>query len=176
MQNAHHAAPRQARRHTAAQCRMALAGVLLACLSGCAGMGEKVTGWLSTDSESYAVLGGRILSGKTNFPRDRQGNVSLQAVDGAAPLQCSGSFVYLASTSGNIELSCSDGRTLRLGFMALGPVSGIARGTQAGIGMSFTYGLAPDKAAGYLGVPAERLPSAKPATPPSDSTKPAAAG
>ena len=61
-----------------------LSGALLLTLSGCAGWGEKATGWLSTDAESFAVLGGRILSGKTNFPRDRQAYVTLQSVDGPA--------------------------------------------------------------------------------------------
>ena len=62
-----------------------------------------------------------------------------------------------ASMGGTVGFACSDGRAATVPFQAFSALSGAGR-IRAGAGeFALTYGLAPDKAAGYLGVAADRL-------------------
>ncbi len=132
---------------------LTMATVLL--LTGCATVTEKTTVWLSSNTEVIGTLGGRILRGEANFAREREATFQLQT---AAPsLSCFGPLRYTATRSGVVDLSCSDGRSFVLVFVPLSPVSGMARDMSGRSDFTLTYGLPPEKAAGYLAVSLERL-------------------
>lgn len=144
-----------------------MAAVLL--FTGCATVTEKTTGWLSSNTEVIGTLGGRILRGEANFAREREATFQLQtvvpaqinpsAVDAkpAPNLSCFGPLRYTATRSGVVNLSCSDGRSFALVFVPLSPVSGMARDMSGRSDFTLTYGLPPEKAAGYLAVSLEQL-------------------
>ncbi len=146
---------------------LTMATVLL--FTGCATVTEKTTGWLSSNTEVIGTLGGRILRGEANFAREREATFQLQtavltqtdpsAVDTkpAPSLSCFGPLRYTATRSGVVDLSCSDGRSFVLVFIPLSPVSGMARDMSGRSDFTLTYGLPPEKAAGYLAVSPERL-------------------
>ena len=139
----------------------ALGCALLLGLSGCAMVGEKVGGWLSSNSEALAVVDGRVLRGQANFAREREATFQLQTQDQPA-LSCFGTLRFTATTSGVIDMSCNDGRAIALAFQSLGPLSGIARGLLGNAAFALTYGLSAERAAAYLAVPADRLMPPKP--------------
>lgn len=136
--------------------RLLLPALCALVLSGCASSFEKVSGWMSSNADAFAVLDSQILQGKMNFAREREGTLQMQTQSGPV-LSCSGPLRYTATQTGMLNISCNDGRTGRLTFAALSPISGTARGTVGTAPIKLTYGLAPEKAAGYLGVPIEML-------------------
>lgn len=151
---------------------LTMATVLL--FTGCATVTEKTTGWLSSNSQVIGTLGGRILRGEANFAREREATFQLQtgtvmqadqSADNAKPalnLSCFGQLRHTATRSGVVDLACTDGRTFVLIFTSLSPVSGVARDVSRGSDFTLTYGLPPEKAAGYLAVPLEQLVPLKP--------------
>lgn len=152
--------------------RTALACVLVLGLGACAMVGEKVGGWLSSNSEALAVMDGRILRGQASFAREREATFQLQTQDAPA-LSCFGALRFTATTTGVIDLSCNDGRDVAVAFQSLGPISGTGRGLLGNAAFALTYGLSPERAAAYLAVPADRLVPAKPKDP---APAPAATG
>lgn len=144
----------------------AMTTVALLQLTACATVTEKTTGWLSSNADVIALVDGRILRGEANFAREREATFQLQTSAATIPsLSCFGRLRYTATSSGVVDLACSDGRTFNLVFAPLSPVSGVARDATGGTGNSgftLTYGLSSEKAAGYLAVPLERLVPAKP--------------
>lgn len=140
-------------------------------LVGCASSLEKVSGWMSSNADAFATLDGQILQGKMNFAREREGSLQVQTRSGPI-LSCTGPLRYTATKVGSVEVNCNDGKAGRLSFTALSPVNGTARGTVGSQPFLLTYGLAPEKAAGFLGVPLEMLATAPPkpatATPPTN--------
>jgi hypothetical protein len=138
--------------------------IVVACaagLPGCANYLEKVTGWMSSDADTFAVVDGQILQGKMNFALARAGSLQMQTRADPA-LTCVGPLRYTATHVGTIEIDCNDGRNGRLSFTAFNPVSGTARGNLGSAKVLLTYGMPPDKAAGYLGVPLEALATVPP--------------
>ncbi len=125
-------------------------------MAGCASSLEKVSGWMSSNADALAVLDGQVLQGKMNFAREREGTLQIQTRAGPI-LSCSGPLRYTATHAGMLQLNCNDGRIGKLAFSALSPVSGTARGNVGTSPVLLTYGLAPEKAVGYLGVPLEML-------------------
>ena len=126
------------------------------CLLGCAAVSEKTTELFSSNTPAIAVFDGRVLWGRANFTSAHEATLQLQTTD-APTLTCSGSLRYTATNSGSVGLACSDGRSASLAFQALSALSGAGRGQVGSAGFVLTYGLAPEQAAGYLGLPAERL-------------------
>jgi len=131
-------------------------------LSGCAMVVEKGTGWLSSDADALAVMGSRVLRGEANFARERVGTLQLKTTD-APPVHCFGSLRYTATTSGTIDMACNDGRQFVLPFQEISQLSGTARGMAGDQPFALTYGMSPERAAGYLGLPADKLTPPKPA-------------
>ncbi len=142
--------------------------------TGCASVTEKTTGWLSSNSQVFGTVGGQILRGEANFVREREATFQLQSgvvmqadqsdvtVKSASNLSCFGRMHYTATSSGVVNLACSDGRTFVLVFTSLSPVSGMARDVSGSSDFALTYGLPPEKAAGYLAVSLEQLVPLKP--------------
>ena len=136
--------------------RLLLVAGLLASLAGCATVSEKGTDLFSSNTPATAVFDGRVLFGQANFTSAREATLQLQASD-APGLACSGVLRFNASMGGTVGFTCSDGRAATVPFQAFSALSGAGR-NQAGAGeFALTYGLAPDKAAGFLGVAADRL-------------------
>lgn len=128
----------------------------LANLSGCASVNEKVTQWLSSGVDAIAMVDGKILRGKASFSSEREATLQLQSSDRPS-LTCFGALRYTATTSGVVDFSCNDGRTLTTPFQSLSLLSGVGRGSVGNAEFALTYGLPPQKAASFLGLPADRL-------------------
>lgn len=124
------------------------AGLLL---GGCAALNDATMRALATSTPALAAAGERVLSGEMLLYTDRSGRLQLRSGDGAR-LSCMGSLRYTATSSGTMNLSCSDGTRVQLPFTALGETSG--HGSLPGGSISFTYGLAPEAARAWLSAPA----------------------
>lgn len=144
---------------------LACAGLLA--LSGCATGVEKVTGWLASNAPTIAVMDGRVLRGDAKFTQAREATVQLQSADLPA-LSCFGPLRHTSTSSGSMVLACSDGRNVTLAFQALSPMSGIANGLASkadgtiSTPVVLTFGLPPEKAAGYLGISIDSLVPSQP--------------
>ncbi len=125
-----------------------LAGALL--LGGCAAVNDVTMRALATSAPALAVVGERVLTGEIVLYTDRSGKLQLRSESEPA-LSCMGTLRYTATSSGTVNLSCSDGRQAQLPFTALGETSG--HGGAAGGPISFTYGLAPEPARAWLTPP-----------------------
>lgn len=136
--------------------RLATAVGAVGCLLGCAAVSQKTTELFSSNTPATAVFGGRVLWGQANFISPREATLQLQTPD-AAGLACSGALRYTASTAGTVGFSCSDGRSFTVPFQAFSALSGAGRAQIGATDFSLTYGLPPDKAAGYLALPPDRL-------------------
>lgn len=136
-------------KHDAHACSvLLLAGALL--LGGCAAVNDATMRALATSAPVLAVVGERVLSGDVLLYTDRSGKLQLRSESEPA-LSCMGALRYTATSSGTVNLSCSDGRQAQLPFTALGETSG--HGGTAGGPISFTYGLAPESARAWLTPP-----------------------
>ncbi len=119
-------------------------------LAGCAKINDASMWVLSSSAPAVAVVSETVLSGKVVMKTNRAGTVTLQAASG---LQCMGDLRYTASTSGSIQLQCSDGNEAALSFKALSETSGHASGQARRGPATLAYGLPPAEAAAYLTVP-----------------------
>lgn len=142
--------------------KLAVLLVMGVAVSGCAMVVEKGTGWLSSDADAIAVMGSRVLRGEANFARERVGTVQLKSADSPV-VNCFGSLRYTATTSGTIDMSCNDGSQFVLPFQEISQLRGTARGMAGNQPFGLTYGMSPERAAGYLGLPADKLAPPKPA-------------
>ena len=135
---------------------LSVVGVLVAGLSGCAQVGETTSALLASRTPAIAVFDGRVLHGRAVFTSAREATVQLQDAD-AAGLSCSGAMRFGATNSGVTSFHCSDGRSGAVPFESLSQLSGAGRGLVGNAAFAWTYGLPPEKAAGYLALPPERL-------------------
>lgn len=129
-------------------------------MAGCSTVVEKSVGYLSSNADVLAVKQGQVLLGRANFARERRATLELQSRDGP-PLQCLGRLRYTATSSGTIDMSCSDASQWVLPFQELSPLVGIGQATEKPGAFRLSYGLPPERAAGYLGVPLDQLEPAK---------------
>lgn len=125
-----------------------LTGTLL--LGGCAAVNDITMRALATSAPALALVGERILTGEILLYTDRSGKLQLRS-ESEPSLSCMGTLRYAATSSGTVNLSCSDGRQAQLPFTALGETSGYS--ATVGGPVSFTYGLAPDSARAWLTPP-----------------------
>lgn len=125
-----------------------LTGALL--LGGCAAVNDTTMRVLATSAPALAVVGERVLTGEMLLYTDRSARLQLQS-DNDPALSCMGTLRYTATTSGSVNLSCSDGTLAQLPFTALGETRG--HGGTPGGPISFTYGLAPAPARAWLSPP-----------------------
>ena len=129
---------------------------LAACLGACTTIDETASAVFASNTPAAAVFGGRVLQGQASFTHARSGTVQLQSND-APSLACFGPLRLTATSSGVASLSCSDGQTFAIPFQVLSPLRGSGR-TQVGAAVfALTYGLQPDLAEAYLGLPEGRL-------------------
>lgn len=126
-----------------------LAGALL--LGGCAAVNDATMRVLATPSPAWAVVGEQLLTGQALLYTDRSGTLELQTATEPA-LSCMGTLRYTATSSGTVNLRCTNGLQVQLPFTALGEASGY--GGTAGGPVSFAYGLEPGPARAWLTPPA----------------------
>jgi len=136
------------KRHAYTRSVLLLAGTLL--LGGCAAVNDVTMRAFATSAPALAVVGERVLTGDIVLYTDRSGKLQLRS-EAEPALSCMGALRYTATSSGTVNLSCSDGRQAQLPFTALGKTSG--HGGTAGGPISFTYGLAPESARAWLTPP-----------------------
>lgn len=130
---------------------LAMSLLLTALLPGCASMNDMTMNLLSSTAPALAVIDTRVFAGEVRLYTDRTGTLELVAAEPA--FSCAGSLRYTASTSGVVNLRCSDGSEALLPFTALGETSGHASGLTARGTASLTYGLAPEQARAWLTAP-----------------------
>lgn len=133
-----------------------VASASAAWLSGCVQVGETTSTLLASRTPAIAVFDGRVLHGRAVFTSAREATVQLQETD-TAGLSCSGALRFGATSNGVTNFHCSDGRSGAVPFESLSQLSGAGRGVVGSAAFAWTYGLPPEKAAGYLALPAERL-------------------
>lgn len=122
-------------------------------LGGCAALDDATMRALATSTPALAVVGERVLTGELLLYTDRSGTLELQ--DAAEPaLSCMGRLRHTTTTSGVLNLRCSDGMQAQLPFTALSAASGHGHGRTDTGPVSFTYGLAPGQARAWLTPPA----------------------
>ena len=138
--------------------RRALACMAL-CVSGCTTVDETALAMFASNAQASALFAGRVMLGNASFTRAREGTLQLQSVD-APGLACFGPMRLTASSSGVANMSCSDGQTVAIPFQVLSPLRGAGRLQVGGVDYALTYGLAPDMAAAFLGLPVERMGTA----------------
>jgi hypothetical protein len=119
-------------------------------LGGCARVNDMTANLLASDVPAHAVIGERLLAGRALLYADRTGSLTLQG-RGEPALSCMATLRYTASTSGTLDLRCSDGLQARMPFTALGETSGHARTAPQAI--SLAYGLDPEAARAWLTPP-----------------------
>ena len=134
---------------------------LLVCLAGCSTVNETATQLFSSDTPAAGVFAGRLLQGQANFTSAREASIRLQTVEPPG-LGCLGALRFTGTSGGIASFTCSDGLTVSIPFQSLSALRGSGR-TQVGESLfALTYGLAPEMAGAYLGVPAARLVPVKP--------------
>ncbi len=145
-------------RATVPSCRAGgcVVACLALCIAACTTVDETALAVFASNAPASALLAGRVLQGHASFTRAREATLQLHSVD-APGLSCFGDLRMTATSSGVASLSCSNGQSVAIPFQVLSPLRGSGR-TQAGDAHhALTYGLAPDMAAAYLGIPVERL-------------------
>lgn len=142
--------------------RITMGAVATMSLWACTGVSEKMVGWMASDVPALGLLDGRLLRGQASFRREREATVHLESSE-APSLVCFGPLSFTSTNTGVVRLACSDGRSARVTFRALGPLSGTGAGPSEQGAFALTYGLPPEQAAAALGVAPDRLLPAKPA-------------
>lgn len=151
--------PRQPIRPTSGRPRcasLALALLPLLLVSGCALVDDTVANALASRAQASATVGGRLLKGQAYYTQGRVGQVHLESEDAPA-LACSGSLTLIGSVQGVAQMRCSNGQSVDVPFALLSPLRATGRGRMGDAEFFFSYGLPPEQAGPFLGVPAERL-------------------
>ena len=136
------------------RCLCAIA--LAAACTGCTTLDETASNLFSSKTEVAAVFAGRVLQGQANFTSAREATVRLQSKD-LPSLACFGALRFTATHSGVAGFSCSDGQMVSIPFQSLSPMRGSGRSQTGNSQFTLTYGLPPEMAAPYLGLPVEQL-------------------
>ena len=134
---------------------LALAAAALP-LGGCALVDDSLANALASRTHASATLGGRLLKGQAYYIQGRLGQVHLESED-APTLACAGSLTLTGSQLGVAQMRCSNGQTVDVPFALLSPLRATGRGRMGEADFLFTYGLPPEQAGPFLGVPADRL-------------------
>lgn len=152
--------------------RAMVLGVVSA-LAACALVDERAMWLVSSSAPAIAMVNGQVLVGSLNLRIDHTGSLAVaqpaaepapavspgglapgQAPAVAAPtVSCVGQFRFIATTSGMVDLRCSDGTTTELNVALLSERSGYGYGQSASGPVSLTFGLEPQAARAYLLVP-----------------------
>lgn len=132
---------------------------LVLSLVSCAHVGNAGMTLMASSVGAVAVVQDTLLLGKVVLLTDRTGSVSLAepapAIASTVPrLTCTGQLYYTATTTGVINLRCSDGRVEGLAFTALSATRGVAQGSTALGPLSLVFGMAPSDAVAALTAPA----------------------
>ena len=134
---------------------------LVLSLVSCAHVGDAGMALMASSVGTVAVVQDTLLLGKVVLLTNRSGTVNLAepapapsaVVPTVSRLSCSGSLHYTATTTGVINLRCSDGMVEGLAFTALSATRGVANGSTARGPMSLVFGMAPADAVGILTPP-----------------------
>ena len=132
---------------------VALAALLLA---ACSTVDEAASRLFSSNTDAAGVIAGRVMLGRANFTSAHEATIRLQS-DDAPGLSCFGSLRFTATSGGVAGFLCSDGVAVSMPFRAISALRGAGRGQIGDNMVALTYGLEPDIAAAYLGLPAGRL-------------------
>jgi hypothetical protein len=126
--------------------------ILLMGLQGCASLNEKALRLFSARAKSIAIVRGQVLTGHIDLLPDRTGTASL-AADGESPVRCVGHLRYTGSSSGTLDLRCSDASNIAMQFSAMTEISGYAYGQTSSDDASLAYGLSEVDATAILRPP-----------------------
>jgi hypothetical protein len=134
-----------------------LAAWVVLSLTACASVNESLGDlFLSSNADLIGVLDGRVLRGRANFTGEREATFQLQSSD-APRLSCFGPLSFTATSTGLVNFSCSDARSVLVEVHTMSQLTGTGRSRPGPVALALTYGLGTEKAAAYLGVAHERL-------------------
>lgn len=128
----------------------ALSGAVL--LQGCTNPSGASMGLFSATAPVLAVLADDLFTGTAVGYADRTGTIDIKSTV-TPDLRCVGSFRYTGSSTGVAQVKCNDGAEASLNFNSLSLLSGYGVGKSTRGPASFTYGLTPEEASQYLGLP-----------------------
>lgn len=151
-------APGAARRTGSTGGRAAGAGLLLlaALAGGCALVEDTVLNITASRTQASAVVHGQLLRGEAYYTQGRVGQVHLKTEE-ASQLACAGTLTLTGSQQGVAQMNCSNGQSVELPFSLQGPLRATGRGRMGNAEFLFTYGLPPEQAGPFLGLPSDRL-------------------
>lgn len=121
-------------------------------LFGCANQSGARMGLFSATAPVIAILHDDLFLGEAEGYMDRTGTISIQSAVNP-DVKCIGNFRYTGSKVGVAEVRCNDGAEAALSFNALSTLSGYGYGKSSRGPASFTFGLTPEQASGYLTLP-----------------------
>lgn len=131
--------------------------LLLATLaSGCALIDDTVLNATASRTQASAVVHGQLLRGVAYYTQGRVGQVHLKTEE-ASQLACAGTMTLTGTQQGVAQMNCSNGQSVEVPFTLLGPLRATGRGRMGNADFLFTYGLPPEQAGPFLGLPAYRL-------------------
>lgn len=127
-----------------------------ASFTGCAMVNDLGLRLVSTKVNAYAVVDNQFMTGHLILGPDHTGRLSL-GPDAEALNYCTGTLRYSASTEGVIDLRCGISTRVAMQYVLLTETRGYAYSRWAqGPAASLTFGLTPQEAPAYLGLPAGR--------------------
>jgi hypothetical protein len=131
---------------------MVLLSLLTALLSSCARVNDTGLRLVSTKRDAYLIVNEQLLTGDVLLVPDRTGRVSFSSEKGAIS-SCSGSLRYTGTSSGEVDLRCSDGVQVTLQTTLLSETRGYAYGSTARGPSSLVFGLPEQDVRAFLTVP-----------------------
>ena len=126
-------------------------------LGACARVNDTSLRLVSSKVGAYLSVNGQWLTGDVLLVPDRTGRVSF-AADKGPIRQCSGAMRYIATSTTEIDLHCSDGTQLVLTTTLLSETRGYGYGSTAHGPASVAFGLSQEDATAYMGRPAPESP------------------
>lgn len=138
-----------------------LGALALAGLAGCAMVNDRALRLVSSKAQATLLVNGQLMEGSVLLSPDRTGTVEF-AADKGDIARCGGGLRFTASSSGSMDLRCSDGTAVELAFTLLRETRGYAYGQTAAGTISLVFGMPALDAQAYLRLPPGRKLAANP--------------
>ena len=123
-------------------------------LAGCARIDQATLVITSSHVHTFVVVDGTVLEGSVTLYPDRAGLLQADSVgDSGARMSCSGQLRYTSSKAGTLRLSCNNGTTADVSYLALDYTRGYGRIRDPDRVVSFTFGMDAEEAQGWLWAP-----------------------
>lgn len=129
--------------------------VILAGLAGCAMVNDRALRLVSSKSPATLLINGQLMEGSVLLAPDRTGTVEFAAEKGDIS-RCGGGLRFTATSTGAIDLRCSDGTALELAYTMLRDTSGYAYGQSSSGPVSLVFGMSVMDARAFLRLPPGR--------------------